>query len=159
MIKRVVDLAVTMAQAVGVPDDMLVHVRRGAILHDIGKMGIPDQILLKPGPLTADEWRVMRLHPTLGYEMLSHIPFLRPALDIPYCHHEQWDGNGYPRRLKGDEIPLVARAFSVVDTYDALTSERTYRPAWKKEDALTHIREQSRKHFDPVIVDIFMERA
>ena len=155
--KRVVDMAVTMAQAVGVPDDELVHVRRGAILHDVGKMGIPDHILLKPGPLTDDEWRVMRLHPVFGYEMLSKIPFLRPALDIPYCHHERWDGSGYPRRLKGTKIPLVARAFSLVDTYDALTSDRTYRPAWNKDDALGYIRTQSGKHFDPAIVEIFVE--
>jgi len=154
---RVVDLTVTMAKAMGIPDDDLIHVRRGAILHDIGKMGIPDHILLKPGPLTDDEWRVMRLHPAFAYEMLSKIPFLRPALDIPYCHHERWDGSGYPRRLKGENIPLVARAFSLVDTYDALTSDRTYRPAWNKEDALEYIRGQSGKHFDPSLVGVFLD--
>ena len=157
--KRVVEMAVTMAQAVGVSDTELVHVRRGAILHDIGKMGIPDHILLKPGPLTEDEWHVMRMHPTFAYEMLSKIPFLRPALDIPYCHHERWDGSGYPRRLKGENIPLVARAFSLVDTYDALTSDRTYRPAWNKDDALEYICTQSGKHFDPAIVGVFVEHV
>jgi len=137
--KRVVDMSVVMAQKAGVPEAKLVHVRRGAILHDIGKMGIPDYILLKPGPLTEDEWRIMRMHPTFGYEMLSKIPFLQPALDIPYCHHERWDGQGYPRRLKGTDIPLVARAFALVDNFDALTSDRTYRPAWNREDALAYI--------------------
>jgi putative nucleotidyltransferase with HDIG domain len=154
--KRVVDVTVNLAREVGIPESELIHVRRGAILHDIGKMGIPDYILLKPGVLTEEEWRIMRLHPVFAYEMLSNIPFLRPSLDIPYSHHEKWDGSGYPRRLKGVEIPLAARVFAVVDTFDALTSDRSYRHAWKREDALLHIHDQAGLQFDPDIVEIFL---
>jgi PAS domain S-box-containing protein len=154
--RRVVDVTVNLAREVGVSNSELIHVRRGAILHDIGKMGIPDHILLKPGPLTEQEWRIMRLHPVFAYEMLSKIPFLRPSLDIPYSHHERWDGSGYPRGLKSTEIPLAARVFAVVDTFDALTSDRSYRHAWKREDALLHIQEQSGIQFDPKIVEIFL---
>jgi HD-GYP domain-containing protein (c-di-GMP phosphodiesterase class II) len=125
-------------------------------LHDIGKMGVPDSILLKPGPLTEDEWKVMRLHPNLAYDMLSPINYLRPALDIPYCHHEKWDGTGYPRGLKGEQIPLVARIFAVADVWDALRSDRPYREAWPEEKVREHIREQSGKHFDPRVVEVFM---
>ncbi|MDZ4132792.1 MAG: GAF domain-containing protein, partial [Dethiobacteria bacterium] len=135
----------------------LVHVRRGALLHDIGKMGIPDAILLKPGPLTEDEWVVMRKHPVYAYEMLAPIDYLHPALDIPYCHHEKFDGTGYPRGLKGKVIPLAARIFAVTDVYDALTSDRPYRKAWSKEKTLSHIREGSGKHFDPAVVEVFLE--
>jgi HD-GYP domain-containing protein (c-di-GMP phosphodiesterase class II) len=134
----------------------LVHIRRGALLHDIGKMGVPDRILLKPNKLTDDEWEIMRKHPVFAYEMLSPIEFLLPALDIPYCHHEKWDGTGYPRKVKGEEIPLVARIFAVVDVWDALTSDRPYRLAWIKEQALEYIQEQSGKHFDPRVVEAFL---
>lgn len=153
---RVTQLTVKLARRLGVGDADLVHVRRGALLHDIGKMGIPDGILLKPGPLTEDEWVVMRKHPIYAYELLAPIPYLRLALDVPYCHHEKWDGTGYPRGLNGDAIPLAARIFAVVDVYDALTSDRPYRAAWPREKTLAHIREHTGTHFDPRIVDAFL---
>jgi HD-GYP domain-containing protein (c-di-GMP phosphodiesterase class II) len=112
----------------GLQDEALIHVRRGGLLHDIGKMGVPDNILLKPGKLTDEEWVIMRKHPQFAYDMLTPIAYLRPALDIPYCHHEKWDGSGYPRGLKGEQIPLVARIFAIVDVWDALSSDRPYRP-------------------------------
>jgi putative two-component system response regulator len=155
--QRVADMTVRLAKEMGINDDDLIHISRGALLHDIGKIGIPDSILHKPGKLTDDEWKVMRKHPQLAYDMLHFIEYLRPALDIPYCHHEKWDGSGYPRGLKGEAIPLSARLFAVVDVWDALTSERPYRPAWKTEEALTYIREQSGKHFEPKIVDLFFK--
>jgi HD-GYP domain-containing protein (c-di-GMP phosphodiesterase class II) len=126
------------------------------MLHDIGKMGVPDSILLKPGRLTAAEWKLMKKHPVFAYEMLSSIKYLRPSIDIPYAHHEKWDGTGYPRGLAGEQIPLSARLFAVVDVWDALTSNRPYRAAWSRAKALKYIREQSGKHFDPVIVRIFL---
>jgi putative two-component system response regulator len=125
------------------------------MLHDIGKMGIPDSILLKPGPLNEDEWRVMRQHPVLAYELLIPISYLRPAVDIPYCHHERWDGKGYPRGLRGEEIPLSARVFAVVDVWDALLSDRPYRKAWSASSARQYISSLSGAHFDPVIIDAF----
>jgi HD-GYP domain-containing protein (c-di-GMP phosphodiesterase class II) len=118
-------------------------------------MGVPDAILLKPGPLTEEEWVIMRKHPTYAYEMLSPIAYLKPALDIPYCHHEKWDGTGYPRGLKGEEIPLSARAFAIVDVWDALRSDRPYRPGWAEGRLLEHIGEQKGKHFDPRVVEVF----
>jgi len=153
--RRVMELTMAMASHLNVNSQHLQHIRRGAILHDVGKMGIPDSILLKPGQLTPAEWEIMRKHPVLAYEMLAPIEYLRPALAIPYCHHEKWDGTGYPRGLKGEEIPLEARIFAVVDVYDALTSDRPYRPAWTKEKALAYIRDQSGAHFDPALVDMF----
>jgi HAMP domain-containing protein len=155
--QRVTELAIRLARAMGVPEAELVHVRRGALLHDIGKMGIPDSILLKPGKLTDEEWQVMRRHPAYVFEMLLPIRYLRPALDIPYCHHEKWDGSGYPRGLKGEEIPLAARIFAVVDVWDALRSDRPYREAWSDEKALKYIREQAGKHFDPRVVEAFLQ--
>jgi putative nucleotidyltransferase with HDIG domain len=154
--RRVTEMAVELARAMGMDEADLVQVRRGALLHDIGKMGIPDAILLKPGPLTEDEWEVMRRHPVYAYELLSPIEFLRPALDIPYCHHEKWDGSGYPRGLKGEQIPLAARVFAVVDVWDALCSDRPYRPAWPRERALEYIRAQAGTHFDPEVVSAFL---
>jgi HD-GYP domain-containing protein (c-di-GMP phosphodiesterase class II) len=133
-----------------------VQIRRGALLHDIGKLGVPDAILLKPGKLTDEEWVIMHQHPTYAYEMLSSVEYLRPALDIPYCHHEKWDGSGYPRKLKGEEIPLSARIFAVVDVWDALTNERPYRAAWPDSKALEYIRENSGMHFDPQVVETFL---
>ncbi|HNT24576.1 MAG TPA: GAF domain-containing protein [Anaerolineales bacterium] len=153
--QRVTELTERLARLVGIPDSELIHVRRGALLHDIGKMGIPDQILLKPGPLTDEEWVIMRRHPQYAYEMLSPIAFLRLAIDIPYCHHERWDGTGYPRRLKGEQIPLAARLFSVVDVWDALTSNRPYRSAWDKEKTGQYILNLSGKAFDPQVVEAF----
>ena len=155
--RRVADLTVKLAQALGISSEDLVHIRRGALLHDIGKMGIPDRILLKPGPLTEEEWEIMKKHPVYAWELLSSIRYLRPALDIPYCHHEHWDGTGYPRGLKGEEIPLSARIFAVVDVWDALTSDRPYRLAWTREKALEYIKEQAGHHFDPQIAERFLE--
>lgn len=149
---RVTETAMELATRFGMRDLELVGVRRGALLHDVGKMGVPDSILLKPGPLTPDEWDVMKRHPALAFEMLAPIPYLASALDIPYCHHEKWDGTGYPRGLKGREIPLSARIFAIVDVWDALTSDRPYRPAWSNEEALAYIQGEAGKHFDPDLV-------
>lgn len=154
---RVTNLTIQLAQAFGISDVELKHIRRGALLHDIGKMGIPDNILHKSGALSDDEWTMMRQHPQLAYEMLSPIAYLLPALDIPYCHHEKWDGTGYPRGLMGEEIPLEARIFIVVDVFDALTSDRPYRPAWTKNKAIEYIRQQTGSHFDPRVVDVFLK--
>ncbi|GAA6731418.1 HD domain-containing phosphohydrolase [Thermus brockianus] len=154
--ERVTELTLRLARALGVPEEDLDHIRRGAILHDVGKIAIPDAILLKPGPLTEEEWGVMRLHPVYAHEWLSGIPFLKKALEIPYCHHERWDGSGYPRGLKGLEIPLSARIFAVVDVYDALTSDRPYRKAWPRERALAYLKEQAGKQFDPEVVAAFL---
>ncbi len=154
---RVTELTLDLASRMGLPESALGHIRRGALLHDIGKMGIPDSILQKPGALTAAEWAIMKTHPEKAYQVLSRIDYLVPAMDIPYCHHEKWDGTGYPRKLKGEEIPLSARIFAVVDVYDALTSERPYRKAWDREKALQYIQDQSGKHFFPDAVIAFYE--
>jgi HD-GYP domain-containing protein (c-di-GMP phosphodiesterase class II) len=156
---RVVDVTIELAKSLGMTGDQLVNVRRGALLHDIGKMGIPDSILLKPGPLTEYEWEIMRLHPSYAHQMLSPIDYLRPALEIPLCHHEKWDGSGYPRGLRGEEIPLAARIFAVVDVWDALSFNRPYRPAWPPEQVLEHIQQQANSHFDPVVVTAFLALA
>jgi|CXWL01.1.fsa_nt_gi PAS domain S-box-containing protein len=155
--RRVTELTMTLAKVVGIHDNELQHIRRGALLHDIGKMGVSDKILLKKGALTEKEWEAMRLHPTLALQMLQPIAYLRQALDIPCCHHEKWNGTGYPRGLKGEQIPLVARIFAVVDVWDALTSSRPYRKAWTKKKALAYIKKQSGKHFDPQLVEIFLK--
>ena len=155
--QRVTDLTIELARRMGAPEDRLVHVRRGALLHDIGKMGVPDSILRKPGPLSESEREQMQRHTTYAFELLRPIEFLQPALKIPYSHHENWDGSGYPQGLKGTDIPLAARVFSVVDVYDALTSDRPYRPAWSAEQALGHIREQSGRKFDPEVVEQFLK--
>jgi putative nucleotidyltransferase with HDIG domain len=154
--QRVTELSVKLARAMGVPEEELVHVRRGALLHDIGKMGIPDSILLKPGSLNDVEQALMRQHPLYAYEMLVPIPFLRTALEIPYCHHERWDGSGYPRGLKGDKIPLSARIFALVDVWDAICSDRPYNKAWPEDKALAYVQEQSGKLFDPSVVETFL---
>jgi putative nucleotidyltransferase with HDIG domain len=153
---RVTETTRRLARAMGMGDAELVHVRRGALLHDMGKMGVPDGILLKPGGLTDEEWVTMRQHPQVAFDMLSPITYLRPVLDIPYCHHEKWDGTGYPRGLKGEQIPLAARLFAVVDVYDALTSDRPYRKAWSNENALDYLRKQAGTHFDPKAVELFL---
>jgi response regulator RpfG family c-di-GMP phosphodiesterase len=152
---RVTEMAVGLGRAVGMSDEELVHVRRGALLHDIGKVGIPDSILHKAGPLDESEWKIMHLHPVYAYELLAPISYLRPAVDIPYCHHEKWDGSGYPRGLKGESIPLSARIFAVVDVWDALRSDRPYRKAWSVENTREHIRSLMGTHFDPKIVEAF----
>jgi len=153
--QRVTDLTIQIARAVGIPDDELVHVQRGALLHDIGKMGIPDHILLKDGPLDDDEWEIMRKHPLYAHDMLSTITFLRPALDIPLYHHEKWNGTGYPYGLAAEAIPLAARVFAIVDVWDALSSNRPYRPAWPQAKILALIHSESGKHFDPNVVTAF----
>ncbi len=154
--RRVTDLTLQLARAMGVPATDFVHIRRGALLHDIGKMGIPDRILLKPEPLTEEELEIMRRHPLYANELLTPIAYLRPAKDIPYCHHEKWDGTGYPRGLNGEQIPLAARIFAVADVWDALRSDRPYRPAWTEEQAQEYIRDQSGKHFYPRVVEVFL---
>jgi response regulator RpfG family c-di-GMP phosphodiesterase len=155
--RRVTELTLELAQRMGLPDELIVHVRRGVMLHDVGKIGVPDNILHKPGPLTDPEMEIMRRHPRLAYELIAPIAYLQPALDIPYCHHEKWDGTGYPRGLKGDQIPLAARLFAAVDVYDALTSDRPYRRRWAKQKAISYILEQSGRHFDPQIVEVFVK--
>ena len=155
--QRVTDLTLKLARMMNIPESQLTNIRRGALLHDIGKMGIADNILLKPAGLTEAEWAEMRKHPEFAYEMLSSIRYLQPALDIPYCHHEKWDGTGYPRGLKGEEIPVAARIFAVVDVWDAITSDRPYRKRWSNEKALEYIREQSGKYFDPQVVEFFLK--
>ncbi|MBI2413754.1 MAG: PAS domain S-box protein [Deltaproteobacteria bacterium] len=153
--RRVTEMTVRIARAMGFSDVELVHIRRGALLHDIGKMGIPDAILLKPGPLDPDETEIMKKHPVYAYGLLSPILYLRPALDIPYCHHEKWDGSGYPRGLKGAEIPLSARIFTLVDIWDALHSDRPYRKAWDDERIREHLKSLSGKALDPKVVEVF----
>jgi PAS domain S-box-containing protein len=153
---RCTQITLDLARAMGVSEGELVHVRRGALLHDIGKLGVPDSILLKPSTLTDEEWVVMRKHPVFAYDMLLPITYLLPALDIPYGHHEKWDGSGYPRGLKGERIPRAARIFAVVDVWDAFISDRPYRPAWPKEKARAYVQEQAGKHFDPKVVDAFL---
>jgi putative nucleotidyltransferase with HDIG domain len=155
--QRVTNLTEELARVMGIPEADIVHMRRGALLHDIGKMGVPDRILLKPDKLTDEEWVIMREHPVLAYNLLSHIEFLRLALNIPHYHHEKWDGSGYPAGLKGKQIPLEARIFAIIDVYDALTSDRPYRPGWPKDKALSYIREQSGLHFDPKVVKAFLK--
>jgi HD-GYP domain-containing protein (c-di-GMP phosphodiesterase class II) len=156
--QRVTEVTIRLARHFAFSEEELLHIRRGALLHDIGKMGVPDNILLKPEPLTEEEWIIMRQHPEYAYDLLKPIEFLTPALDIPYCHHEKWDGTGYPRGLRGEEIPLTARIFGIVDVWDALHSDRPYRLAWSEEDALAYIREESGKHFDPLVVEVFLKQ-
>jgi len=157
--QRVTELAVKLARAMGLSEEELLHIKRGALLHDIGKMGIPDSILLKPDKLTEDEWIIMRKHPVYAQDMLSHIEYLKPVLDIPYCHHEKWDGTGYPRGLKGEQIPLAARIFAVVDVWDAIQSDRSYNIAWSREKAIQHMHEQAGGYFDARIVEVFLREV
>jgi HD-GYP domain-containing protein (c-di-GMP phosphodiesterase class II) len=154
--QRVTEMSQRLARIMGIKGEALLHMRRGALLHDIGKLGVPDGILLKPGEFTPEEWVVMAKHPQFAYDWLAPIAYLKEALVIPYCHHERWDGSGYPRGLKGEEIPLAARIFTIVDEWDAVTSDRPYRMAWPHEQAVEYIRENSSKHFDPAVVEIFL---
>ena len=140
-----------------VPGEQVVHIRRGALLHDIGKMGVPDSILRKPGPLTEEEWVIMRKHPEYAFAMLSPIAYLRPALDIPYYHHERWDGLGYPCGLKGANIPLAARIFAVVDVWDALCSDRPYSSGWSTDAVREHILSLAGTQLDPEVVEVFLK--
>ncbi len=155
--ERVTALTLEMAKKMGIADDQLIHIYRGSLLHDIGKMGVSDTILLKPGPLDDREWEIMHQHPQYAYDLLARIDYLKPALNIPYCHHEKFNGSGYPRGLKADEIPLEARIFAVIDVFDALTSDRPYRLAWNREDAIKHIKKESGAHFDPQVVELFLD--
>ena len=154
---RVTEVTIALARKYGLTEEEIVHLRRGALLHDIGKIGVQDDILHKPGKLTEDEWRVMRKHPQLAYDMLSKIEYLIPALEIPYCHHERWDGSGYPQGLRGEEIPIAARIFAVADVWDALRSNRPYRKAWNDQKALDYIIKGSGTDFDPQVVALFIE--
>ncbi len=154
--RRVVSLAVDIARKLGLDEEKIKYVYYGALLHDIGKMAIPDAILLKPGSLTPEERAIINQHPTYAFEMLKDIEYLRPALAIPYSHHENWDGSGYPQGLKGEAIPLLARIFAVVDNWDALTTDRPYRKAWSQERTIAYLKEQRGKKFDPLIVDVFI---
>lgn len=154
--KRVVGMTINLAELMNIRGNSLTHIMRGALLHDIGKMGIPDRILHKPGPLTAEEWNIMRKHPNYAYDLIYPIPYLRPALDIPYGHHERWDGSGYPQGLRGEGIPLAARIFAVVDIWDALLHDRPYRTAWPTEKVLQYLRDTAGKELDPLIVEKFL---
>lgn len=154
--RRVTELTMLMAREIGIPEAEWDDVRRGAVLHDIGKMGVPDEILLKPGKLDEAEWAIMKRHTEYAFDMLAPIPFLQSALDIPYYHHEKWDGSGYPRGRSKEQIPLSARVFAIVDVWDALRSDRPYRPAWSKEETLAHIRQNSGTHFDPQVAEVFV---
>lgn len=157
--QRVTEITLRIARLLGMSEQELVHVRRGALLHDIGKMGVPDAILMKEGPLTPEEEKVMHNHPVYAFDLLSPIAYLRPALDIPYCHHERWDGTGYPRGLKGEQIPLAARIFALADIWDALVSERRYHKAWPRDKVVEHIRSLAGTHFDPDLVEVFLHNV
>ncbi|MCL4273986.1 MAG: HD domain-containing protein [Anaerolineales bacterium] len=154
---RVTEMSLQLARRLGIPEAELIHIRRGAMLHDIGKVAIPDSILFKPAPLTDDEWDVMRRHPVIATEILSPISYFAPAMGIPRSHHEKWDGSGYPDGLAGEAIPLAARIFAFADVYDALTSDRPYRGAWSQSDALSYIYQQAGAHFDPSIAPVFID--
>jgi len=153
---RVVEMSVRLALAMGLNNDEIANIKRGAILHDIGKLAIPDSILKKPEMLTDEEWVIMKTHPTKALEILENIPFLKPALDIPYCHHENWDGTGYPRGISGEQIPLSARIFMIIDQWEALTDDRVYRKAWPYEKVIQHIKDNTNKLYDPQIANTFL---
>jgi putative nucleotidyltransferase with HDIG domain/PAS domain S-box-containing protein len=153
--RRVTEITLQIARAMKLTEEEIEHIRRGAILHDIGKMSVPDEILHKPGKLTNEEREIIKEHPITAYNLLSPISFLKKALEIPYSHHEKWDGTGYPQKLKGEEIPLAARIFAVADVWDALGSDRCYNQAWSREKVIAHFAEQSGRHFDPIVVNTF----
>ena len=158
--ERVSRMAVAFAEEAGIKERAeLDRIRRGAILHDIGKIGIPDSVLTKPGKLDEDEWRIIRRHPEIGAEILSRIGHLQGCVDIPFCHHEKWDGSGYPRGIAGVSIPLAARLFAIVDVWDALVHDRVYKNAWPEEEVLAHIRDQGGRHFDPELAELFVRRV
>ncbi|MFN4182301.1 MAG: HD-GYP domain-containing protein, partial [bacterium] len=155
--QRVATMTLRLAQLIGIPEKAYEHIRRGALLHDIGKIIVPDSILLKAGPLREEEWKIMQSHPVVAYEILQKVPFLQPALDIPYCHHEKWNGKGYPRGLQSYDIPLHARIFTIIDVYDALTSNRPYRDAYSPSQAIGIMEMEAGKHFDPDIFKTFLK--
>ena len=154
--QRVTSMTVKLAKVMGYNEEEIVHIRRGALLHDMGKMGIPDEILQKPGPLTDEEWTIMRRHPEMAYQMLSQIQYLQEAITIPYYHHERWNGSGYPHKIKGDEIPLHARLFAVVDVWDALSSDRPYRKKMPPQNVIDYLKKEAGILFDPKVVEIFI---
>jgi len=154
--RRVVEMTFRVAKEMNLNDDDLKNIKRGALLHDIGKLAIPDEILKKPGPLTDEEWFIMKTHPVIAKEILETIPFLKPAMDIPYCHHENWDGTGYPNGIKGAKIPLAARIFIIIDHWEALTADRVYRKAWRYEKVIAYIKENSGRYYDPQILTVFL---
>lgn len=155
--QRVTEMTMRLCRALGMDEESCIQARRGALLHDIGKMAISDEILLNTGSFTDKERQIMQKHPVYAFQMLAHIDYLRPALDIPYCHHEKWDGTGYPRGLKGDEIPMAARIFAVADIWDALTNDRRYHEAWTKNETRDHIQSLSGTHLDPQVVKKFLQ--
>jgi HD-GYP domain-containing protein (c-di-GMP phosphodiesterase class II) len=157
-IRRVTNDTIRLARALGMDEGKLPDIERGALLHDIGKIGIMDEILLKKGDLTDEDWKEIKRHPQIARDLLSNVKLLEDAMDIPYSHHENWDGSGYPQGLKGEEIPLPARIFAVVDTFDAMTSPRPYRNAWTKTEAIHYLIEQKGKKFDPQVVDLFIDQ-
>jgi HD-GYP domain-containing protein (c-di-GMP phosphodiesterase class II) len=157
--RHVTEMTVRLAREFGLSADQIPHVQRGALLHDIGKMGIPDTVFHKTSSLSSEEWVLVRRHPQIAYDMLSPIAYLFPALDIPHYHHEKWDGTGYVYGLKGDQIPFTARMFAVVDVYESLTSDRLYRKAWPEESAREYLQEQAGQHFDPQVVEIFLKNV
>jgi len=154
--QRVTQMTMRMSRLMNFTEEQLCHIRRGTLLHDIGKLGIPDEILHKPGSLTEQELTIMRTHTQIAYNLLSPIDYLKPALNIPYYHHEKWDGTGYPQQIKGLDIPLEARIFAIIDVYDALSHDRPYRKAWPKQKVIEYILSESGKHFDPNVVEIFI---
>ncbi|MCE7861885.1 MAG: HD-GYP domain-containing protein [Chloroflexi bacterium CFX2] len=154
--QRVTEITLKVARQLGFTEEELSHIRRGALLHDMGKIAIPDEILQKPGPLNEAEWETMRRHPIYAYEMLSPIEYLRPALEIPFYHHERWNGSGYPHGLSGKKIPLSARLFAIVDVWDALRSDRPYRKKLPRDQVIDYLRENSNLLFDPELVDLFL---
>ena len=155
--RRVVEVTLRLARILGFTEEEIFHIQRGALLHDIGKIGIPDAILLKKGPLDPEEWEIIRQHPVYALRLLENVPYLGPALTIPYRHHERWDGSGYPDGLKGEDIPLAARIFAVVDVWDALSYDRPYRAAWDEKKVFAYLEEQSGKQFDPHVVETFLK--
>ena len=155
--RRLVELSTRLAKAFGLGAEEITHLQRGALLHDIGKLAIPDEVLLKPGALNEAEIKMMQQHPIYAKQMLSQVSFLQPCIDVAYCHHERWDGLGYPQGLKGEEIPLAARIFTIVDQWDALTSERPYRKSWSREKVIAYMQENAGKIYDPEIVKVFLK--
>jgi HD-GYP domain-containing protein (c-di-GMP phosphodiesterase class II) len=153
---RVAEMTVMLADMAVIPESEITYVRYGALLHDIGEVGIPDSILLKPGRLSRSEWEIMRKHPDYAYDLINPIEYFRPCLPIPYSHHEKWDGTGYPQGLKGVQIPLPARLFAVVDVWESLSSNRVYRDAWPQDRVMEYIQRQAGAHFDPEVVELFL---
>lgn len=155
--RRLVELSTRLARALGVGKEEITHLRRGALLHDIGKLAVPDTILLKPAALDENDRRIIQKHPGLAKDLLAGIPFLQPSISVVYSHHERWDGKGYPQGLRGEDIPLLARIFAVVDSWDALGSDRIYRPAWPREKIMNYLKENAGSIFDPHIVNVFLK--